>query len=83
MWALMRLERLPQRVKVCRIDDALMRSSDEVMARDTLETGIDVQPALRRLTDGELASGIAGGDRIPVAPITDQAVLAAPTRGDH
>jgi hypothetical protein len=66
-----------------RIDNTLLAPSNEVMARDTLKTGIDVQPALGRLTDGELAEGIADGDRLPVAPITDEAVLAAPTGGNH
>ena len=79
----MRLERLPQRSQVRRIDNALLPPSDEVMTRDTLKTGIDCQPALGRLTDGEWAYGIASGDRIPVAPLTDKAVLAAPTGGDH
>ena len=81
--ALTRLERLPQRSNVRWIDATLLPPSDEVMARDTLETGLDVQPALGCLTDGELAAGRARGDRIPVAPITEQAVLAAPTGGDH
>jgi hypothetical protein len=79
----MRLERLPPRLNVRRLDNPLLPPGDEVMARATLATGRDVQPARRRLTDGALAEGIAGGDRLPVAPLTDQAVLAAPTDGDH
>jgi len=79
----MRLERLPPRVNVCRLDEALRRPSAEVLARHPRETGLEVQPARRRLTDGEWASGRAGGDRLPVAPLTDTAVLAAPTSGDQ
>jgi hypothetical protein len=68
----MRLERLPQRLNGRRSATTLRPPGDAVMARATLETGIAGQPARRRLTDGELAEGIAGGDRLPVAPITER-----------